>query len=80
MSNTSQTLDVRRLPPARRRALIFDTCGKLPVGNAVILVNNHDPKALYHQFEAELPGEFGWEYVQSGPDVWQVRITRQKAA
>jgi uncharacterized protein (DUF2249 family) len=80
MSNSPQMLDVRRLPPARRHALIFDTCGKLPVGNAVILVNDHDPKPLYYQFEAERPGQFGWDYVQSGPHVWQVRITRQKAA
>jgi uncharacterized protein (DUF2249 family) len=76
----AQHLDVRDLPPPRRHALIFDTCGKLPVGNAVILVNDHDPKPLYYQFEAEQPGEFGWEYVESGPKVWRVRITRKKAA
>ncbi len=79
MSNPQQ-LDVRDLPPPRRHALIFDTCGKLPVGNAVILVNDHDPKPLYYQFEAERPGQFGWEYVESGPEVWRVRITRRKAA
>ncbi|MGH7112093.1 MAG: DUF2249 domain-containing protein, partial [Stellaceae bacterium] len=47
-----QQLDVRDLPPPQRHALIFDTCGKLPVGNAVILVNDHDPRPLYYQFEA----------------------------
>jgi uncharacterized protein (DUF2249 family) len=79
MTNPQQ-LDVRDLPPPRRHALIFDTCGKLSVGGAVILVNDHDPKPLYYQFEAERPGEFGWEYVESGPEVWRVRITRKKAA
>jgi uncharacterized protein (DUF2249 family) len=79
MSNAQQ-LDVRQLPPPQRHALIFDTCGKLPVGNAVILVNDHDPKPLYYQFEAERPGEFGWEYVEAGPETWRVRITRRKAA
>jgi uncharacterized protein (DUF2249 family) len=74
-----QKLDVRDLPPPQRHALIFDTCGKLPVGDAVILVNDHDPKPLYYQFEAEQPGQFGWEYVEQGPDVWRVRITRIKA-
>ena len=29
-----QQLDVRTLPPPQRHALIFDTCSKLPVGNA----------------------------------------------
>jgi uncharacterized protein (DUF2249 family) len=75
----AQKLDVRQLPPPQRHALIFETCGKLATGDAVILVNDHDPKPLYYQFEAEQPGRFGWEYVEAGPDVWQVRITRQKA-
>ncbi len=74
-----QQLDVRTLPPPQRHALIFDTCGKLPVGNAIVLVNDHDPKPLYYQFEAELPGQFGWEYVERGPEVWRVRITRRRA-
>ena len=78
MPNPKQ-LDVRHLPPPQRHALIFDTCGKLGAGDAIILVNDHDPKPLYYQFQAEYPGRFGWEYVQSGPEVWQVRITRQAA-
>lgn len=75
-----QQLDVRDLPPAQRHMLIFDVCAKLAVGDAVILVNDHDPKPLYYQFEAEHPGRFGWEYVESGPRVWRVRITRKNVA
>lgn len=77
MSDLRQ-LDVRELPPPHRHALIFATCEQLSLGNAVVLVNDHDPKPLYYQFEAERPGQFGWEYVESGPEVWRVRITRQK--
>lgn len=73
-------LDVRDLAPPQRHALIFDVCGKLAVGDAIILVNDHDPKPLYYQFEAEQPGRFGWDYVESGPRIWRVRITRKKAA
>ncbi len=74
-----QQLDVRALPPPQRHALIFHACGKLAEGDAVVLINDHDPKPLYYQFEAEYPGWFGWEYVQSGPEVWKVRITRKAA-
>lgn len=77
MTNPQQ-LDVRDLPPLQRHTLIFEVCGKLPVGNAVILVNDHDPKPLYYQFEAEQPGRFGWDYVESGPEIWRVRITCNK--
>lgn len=75
-----QHLDVRALPPPQRHALIFEACGKLEAGDAILLVNDHDPKPLYYQFEAEYPGRFSWDYVQSGPDVWKVRIGRKQAA
>ncbi|GIH81264.1 DUF2249 domain-containing protein [Planobispora longispora] len=69
-------LDVRRLVPAQRHAQIFATFGELPAGMAFVLVNDHDPKPLYYQFAAEHPGEFTWEYTESGPQVWRVRIGR----
>ncbi len=68
------TLDVRDQPPPRRHALIFDTYGALPADGAFILVNDHDPKPLYYQFQAERPGEVSWEYLEQGPEVWRVRI------
>ncbi len=77
--STPQELDVRDLPPAKRHALIFDSCEKLLLGDALILVNDHDPRPLYYQFEAETPGQFGWQYLEKGPAAWRVRITRQKA-
>ncbi len=73
------TLDVRDLPPARRHALIFDTYEALPPDGAFILVNDHDPKPLYYQFQAERPGEVSWQYLDQGPDLWRVRIGRQSA-
>ncbi|HYM01460.1 MAG TPA: DUF2249 domain-containing protein [Stellaceae bacterium] len=70
-------LDVRELPPARRHALIFDTYAALPADGAFILINDHDPKPLYYQFQAERPGEVSWEYLDQGPEVWRVRIGRK---
>ncbi len=74
------TLDVRALPPARRHSLIFDTYAALPPDGAFILVNDHDPKPLYYQFQAERPGEVSWQYLEQGPEVWRVRIGRQPGA
>lgn len=70
------TLDVRALPPAQRHALIFDTYAALPPQGAFILVNDHDPKPLYYQFDAEHHGEFSWRYLEQGPAVWRVEIGR----
>lgn len=69
-------LDVRRLVPAQRHEQIFTVYGELAAGTAFVLVNDHDPKPLYYQFAAEHPGEFTWDYLEAGPEVWKVRIGR----
>ena len=69
-------VDVREVPPRQRHPLIFTTFSLLPPGEAMELVNDHDPKPLYYQFAAELEGQFGWYYLEQGPDVWRVAITR----
>jgi regulator of cell morphogenesis and NO signaling len=74
--NTPRFLDVRDIAPRERHPLIFDTFEKLAPADAFVLVNDHDPKPLYYQFMAEQPGKVGWTYLEQGPEVWQVRITR----
>lgn len=76
MSSDERTLDVRSEAPARRHELIFETYAALPSGEHFVLVNDHDPKPLYYQFAAEYAGEFTWEYLQQGPQAWEVRIGR----
>jgi uncharacterized protein (DUF2249 family) len=73
------TLDVRSEPPARRHELIFDTFEALAAGDGFELVNDHDPKPLYYQLEAEQTGRFSWQYLEQGPEVWRVRIGRTNA-
>ncbi|HEU0113209.1 MAG TPA: DUF2249 domain-containing protein [Thermomicrobiales bacterium] len=72
----AMTLDVREVTPRERHPLIFDSVASLSPGQSLRLVNDHDPKPLYYQFMAEHPGEVGWQYLEEGPDVWQVRITK----
>lgn len=69
-------IDVRLIVPRERHSLIFDTFQKLKPAHAFILVNDHDPKPLYYQFEAEHQGTFGWDYLEKGPNVWRVVISR----
>ncbi|HLS44151.1 MAG TPA: DUF2249 domain-containing protein, partial [Ornithinicoccus sp.] len=51
----------------------------LEPGAAFVLVNDHDPKPLYYQLQAENAGEFTWDYLEDGPEVWRVRIGRTAA-
>ena len=69
-------LDVRALAPAQRHEKIFAAYGALSPGIAFVLVNDHDPKPLRYQFQAEHPDEHTWDVLEDGPTVWRVRIGR----
>ena len=70
-------VDVRTIVPRERHPLIFRTYGALKPGEAFELVNDHDPKPLYYQFQAEVGPQFDWQYLEQGPEVWRVRIARK---
>jgi uncharacterized protein (DUF2249 family) len=74
--NTPTIVDVRSIEPRLRHPLIFGTFDGLAAGQAMILVNDHEPRPLYYQFLHERAGQFEWTYLQEGPDEWQVRIAR----
>jgi uncharacterized protein (DUF2249 family) len=73
-------LDVRTLPPAQRHESIFAAYHALAPGSGFLLINDHDPKPLRYQFEAEHAGEFTWDYLEEGPQDWKVRIGRPATA
>ncbi len=75
-ATSARVLDVRRIAPVERHARIFATLDALLPGDGLELVNDHDPKPLYYQLQAEQPGRFTWDYVESGPTTWRVAIGR----
>jgi uncharacterized protein (DUF2249 family) len=48
------TLDLRDVPPAQRHPKIFEAFEALDGGEALTLVNDHDPKPLFYQMRAEV--------------------------
>lgn len=70
-------LDLQSLPPPQRHRQIFEKWGSLPSGGVLRITNDHDPRPLYYQFEAEHKGAFTWVYDQQGPQDWVVRIGRK---
>jgi uncharacterized protein (DUF2249 family) len=69
-------LDVRPLRKSDKHPAIFAAYGGLPVGRSFVLVNNHDPKHLHEEFEADHAGSYDWQYVEKGPTVWRIRISK----
>lgn len=79
-STTVEELDVRNLAPAQRNEALFDRVYELGFGASFISINDHDPKPLLQQLEAEFPGQFSSTYVEAGPLVWRVEIGRREKA
>jgi uncharacterized protein (DUF2249 family) len=73
------TFDVRPFHPAQRHEMVFQAFEELKPGEAFIFTNDHDPKPLYYQIEAENEQPFTWDYVQAGPEVWEVKVMKTKA-
>lgn len=78
MSAKITTLDLRTIPVFERHPTIFDTWERLEQEGTLQLINDHDPKPLKYQFDAEYKDRFTWEYVSKGPEDWVVNITKLK--
>ncbi len=76
MSTAVKLIDVRTVPPAQRHPLIFGTFDALATGQTLELVNDHDPVPLNRQFQQTRDGQFDWQYLKAGPDLWHVRVAR----
>ncbi|SFU31228.1 DUF2249 domain-containing protein [Alicyclobacillus macrosporangiidus] len=76
MSEFAYTVNATEYPPHMKHQVIFETFDRLQPGQAMLLINDHDPVPLRYQFELERPGRFAWEYVERGPETFRVRIGR----
>jgi uncharacterized protein (DUF2249 family) len=70
-------VDARMYAPKDKHPKIFGTFESLKKGEKMELINDHDPKPLYYQMAAEHAGEFEWEYLEQGPEVWRVAIEKK---
>lgn len=78
--STTNTIDLRQIAPPARHALIFSRFEALQPGQALELINDHDPQPLNAQFQLRSPGLFSWSYLEQGPQVWRVAIGKSAKA
>jgi regulator of cell morphogenesis and NO signaling len=62
------------LPPRERHATFFSHYNQLASGESMTISNDHDPRPLFYQLQAEQGQSFTWEYLEEGPEVWTVRV------
>lgn len=72
-----KSIDVRIIEPRDKHRVIFETFFALNSGEKMEIINDHDPRPLHYQLIAENDGEFGWEYLEEGPETWRVSIEKK---
>lgn len=76
---TPETIDVRTIPKPERHPLVMAAYQKLDVGSGLILINDHEPKNLKVEMEAEFAEALGWEPQSSEDGSFRVRISKRAA-
>lgn len=76
---TENFLDVTVLEPRQKHPTIFRMFDELNGGESLTIHNDHDPKPLYYQLLGERGDCFTWEYLESGPEIWEVKISKKVA-
>ncbi|MFA5620794.1 MAG: DUF542 domain-containing protein [Weeksellaceae bacterium] len=70
------TINVPEIEPRLKHETIFNTFDKLRQGESFIIHNDHDPVPLYYQLQNIHGSIFSWEYLQDGPEWWDIRVTK----
>lgn len=69
-------IDLRPEEPTLRHDLFYKAFAELQRGEGFEFYNDHDPSPLYYQMKATDKTDFDWEYLEKGPDIWSVRVTK----
>lgn len=73
-------INVQQIEPRFRHDTIFQTFEDLAGDESFIIHNNHDPKPVYYQMQEMYGNSFRWEYLQQGPEWWDIRVTKIKSS
>lgn len=72
-------LDVRSVEPKHRFDKIMGAWGALNTGDVLYLTVDHDPQCMYYTLKEDFGEEsFSFDYLQSGPIDWEVKVTKNK--
>jgi regulator of cell morphogenesis and NO signaling len=70
-------LNVTLLEPRQKHPTIFARFDELAEGESLTIHNDHDPKPLYYQLLGERGNIFEWQYLEQGPQLWKVKISKR---
>ncbi|WP_435146353.1 DUF2249 domain-containing protein [Halobaculum sp. P14] len=73
------TLDVREIPPSDRHPKIHDAFADLESGESLVLINDHEPKPLFYEMQAEVESfdAEGYTVEQRSPNEFVATFPKQ---
>ena len=71
-------INVTLIEPKLKHPTIFRVFDDLKSGESLTIHNDHDPKPVYYQLLGERGDIFTWEYLENGPDWWDVKVTKRE--
>ena len=77
MINFAESIDVRIYEKGYKKDIIFKAFEELSLGEIMELINDHDPRPLYQQFMLNFSEQFEWQYLEQGPEIWRIAITKK---
>jgi uncharacterized protein (DUF2249 family) len=72
-------IDLDTLPAGQLVDAVVDRLVRLRSGERVELHSSRDPYAVWQRMDRACPGDYGFDYLQDGPDRWRVQVTRRPA-
>jgi uncharacterized protein (DUF2249 family) len=73
----SSDLDLDVLPPEFAHRAALERFSRLRPGERLRLRSRRELDSMWNLLASGQPGEFGWVYLQEGPDQWRAEVTRR---
>jgi len=70
-------IDVTKIEPRNRHNLLLGMFDNLTAGESFRISNDHNPKPLYYEMREQWGEAVVWEYLENGPENWEVRIGKK---
>jgi uncharacterized protein (DUF2249 family) len=72
----TESLSFEGMDPCSQHERLLSRFDALALGDSLDLLDRQDPQPLFFQLATSRRGQFDWHYLQQGPQVWMVRVTR----
>lgn len=80
MSEFAGRVDIRTIMPHKDKyPTVQKTFEALKIGEKMELINDHECSPIFKfKFPFDFPDQYEWTYLEEGPEVWRVAVTKIK--